>query len=134
MEREELFNRLQFHHNPIIGENIDAIAGFDQHTLVCDRHELLANMGNLTQRQFMGIGTFVSGFEQPRPKFPMNLDASTDEFVGKFVDGVNGHGSFATSASFALKNQAVAVRFETNLPREMPNWMQSPRPIMMQAK
>ncbi len=62
MNRQKLFNGLQFYNNKIIRKNVYSITAVQLNSLINNRQRYLSAKGNLVLRKFVTKALFISRF------------------------------------------------------------------------
>jgi len=86
MDARDLLDALQFKDQRVFHKHIDSVAAVQPDALVVDRLRVLKAEGDAVQLQFVRQALFIRGFEQARPKFPVNLDRAAEHAVRERIE------------------------------------------------
>jgi hypothetical protein len=74
-------DRLYFHDQNVVDDEVEAIATFELDPLVLEGDGYLALETKPAQRELMSDALFVRRFQQSGPQVPVHLDASPDDLL-----------------------------------------------------
>ncbi len=78
VDRVECVLAFGFNHDPVVHYQIGSKAAFEFHIFIDKRHSFLSFNLHTKFLQFVGKAGFVSGFQQVRSQFAVNLDGGAN--------------------------------------------------------
>ncbi len=82
----DLLDTLQLKNQRIRHEDVDTVAAVQADSLVFHRLRVLKTKRDSVQFQLVRQALLIGGFQQARPKFPVNLDRTTDHLVRQLIE------------------------------------------------
>ena len=86
MDPLNFFNTLELQDDLILDQEIDPLSTIKVKPLVVDWQRMFQRKLNAVQFQLMCQALLVGGFQKARSKQAMNLDGTTDHFIGKLAE------------------------------------------------
>jgi hypothetical protein len=81
----ETFDRLDFHHNQVLDEQVQPVSNVQRSASVGQRHWLLAFDPESSVCQLERQTRVVRGFEQARSKSSMDFDRGSNDLLGEAI-------------------------------------------------
>lgn len=78
VDRMDRLFALRLDHKPSLNDEVRAKSAIQLDSFIDQRHNLLPLNPKSNLLEFVGQASFISRFEQPRPKPPVNLDCRSD--------------------------------------------------------
>ena len=85
MNRQNVFDALEFQDNQIVNDKIDAVPAVDTLATIRDRQRLVAVERQTAGRKLEGEAGVVCRLEHPRTELFVNIDRGSDDLVGECI-------------------------------------------------